>query len=346
MNGRMLTMRRFRASIPLSLALIIFIAGSPAGPALAAPKLTSDLTIYDFGTLDETQTAEHTFVLRNEGDQPLTIARVDVSCGCTTTQVQGSTIPPGGSTTLNAKINLMGRRGRQDKNIFIHSNDPAQPQYTLKMSGTVITEVDIVPPRLDFLDMKENQSVQREVRITNTTAKPMKILKMDATGSAFTARLVPLDEGKTWRVAVETAPPLGGGLNRGTITLQTDNPKYPYLTIPVAVQVASDVIVVPNVIVLPYVPAEKPKPATVYLAVRSRTGKDFKITRVDTPSPEVTVKTEALAPGSYKLEVGNILPTQAIHGRFVRIFTDSPTGREVNIPVQVYRQSPAQPPRK
>jgi hypothetical protein len=54
---------------------LFFCSADPA-PTFAAPKLVIKEEIFDFHEVMEGQTLEHDFVIRNQGDQPLTIQDV------------------------------------------------------------------------------------------------------------------------------------------------------------------------------------------------------------------------------------------------------------------------------
>ena len=64
---------------------------APVGePAIEGgiPKLVVPETVFDFGTMRDTETVTHQFVLRNEGTGILKITNVRASCGCTTTRTE------------------------------------------------------------------------------------------------------------------------------------------------------------------------------------------------------------------------------------------------------------------
>jgi len=103
----------------------------------AAPKISVDHAVYDFGEVIAGMTVTHTFVLTNAGDAPLVISRVWTSCGCTTTALPKTTIAPGESVDLTVTFNSTGYRGKVGKSIYIKSNDPVTPRLTLVMTGTV-----------------------------------------------------------------------------------------------------------------------------------------------------------------------------------------------------------------
>jgi len=56
--------------------IFLFYYSADPNPTFAAPKLVLKEEIFDFHEVLEGQTLEHVFVIRNQGDQPLTIQDV------------------------------------------------------------------------------------------------------------------------------------------------------------------------------------------------------------------------------------------------------------------------------
>jgi len=105
--------------------------------ALGAPKIATDTLTYDFGTVLEGTVVSHTFVLTNSGDAALSISGVQTTCGCTTAALAKSTLAPGESVDLTVHFNTAHYQGQVQKTVYVRSNDPATPQLTLSLSGTV-----------------------------------------------------------------------------------------------------------------------------------------------------------------------------------------------------------------
>ncbi|HDL84861.1 MAG TPA: DUF1573 domain-containing protein [Candidatus Acetothermia bacterium] len=103
----------------------------------AAPKISVGAPVYNFGAVIEGIAVVHTFVLKNVGDEPLTIGDVQVSCGCTTTSLSKSTLAPGESVDLAVTFDSAGFSGEMTKNIYVESNDPTTPKFILQLVGTV-----------------------------------------------------------------------------------------------------------------------------------------------------------------------------------------------------------------
>lgn len=92
--------------------------------ALDMPKTTMvfDDTKHSFGTITEGDVVKYAYHFRNTGDHPLLIAKIDVSCGCTTPSYPKEPIPPGGDGQIVIQFNSAHKEGHQQKNVLIHSN--------------------------------------------------------------------------------------------------------------------------------------------------------------------------------------------------------------------------------
>lgn len=80
--------------------------------------------------------------IRNQGDGPLIIEAVSTSCGCTSAQVEPSTIAPGESGVLRVSYDSGAHgpevNGPVMRQIFIASNDPDQPEAEFRIVAEVL----------------------------------------------------------------------------------------------------------------------------------------------------------------------------------------------------------------
>jgi len=119
------------------LVLLGLFAVATAG--LAAPVLSVENPIYDFGNVVEGNVVTHPFVLTNTGDQPITVSQVVTSCGCTTTTLTNKTLAPGASVSMDVALDTRGFGGQTIvKLIKVYSNAPADNPLVLQMKGTVL----------------------------------------------------------------------------------------------------------------------------------------------------------------------------------------------------------------
>ena len=118
----------------LCLAPMISVMASgnqPAQPAGGAPKLVIASMEHSFGNVKAGTPLKYSFKVKNGGDQPLEIANVAPSCGCTTSDFD-KVIAPGkeGKITLEvAKTD--GYKGEITKTATVTTNDPEHQSFQL-----------------------------------------------------------------------------------------------------------------------------------------------------------------------------------------------------------------------
>ncbi|MDR1919275.1 MAG: DUF1573 domain-containing protein [Tannerellaceae bacterium] len=89
----------------------------------AAASLSVTEESHDFGIIKESGgKVSHTFVIKNEGTQPLVITRVIASCGCTSPQWTAEPIAPGKTGEVLVTYDPQGRPGPFNKTVSIYSN--------------------------------------------------------------------------------------------------------------------------------------------------------------------------------------------------------------------------------
>ena len=125
--------------LALSLTAAAFHAQAQA-PAPAAkttgPAITFEESKYDFGSVAQGGTVDHTFKFKNTGTAPLIISNIGVSCGCTTPEWTKEPIAPGKTGTIAAHFNSTGKMGMQNKVLTIDSN-AAAGSTTVSLVGEV-----------------------------------------------------------------------------------------------------------------------------------------------------------------------------------------------------------------
>jgi hypothetical protein len=324
--------------MPYLLLLLVFgvCFGSPSASAQAtnvehAPKLVCDQATFNFGELDNSGAAEHTYVLRNEGDLTLEIKNVRPSCGCTVASISTKTVPPGGQTEVSARFSLQGRTGFQHKTIAVESNDPKQPSFTLVLEGTAISDLDVKPRQLSFGRITSDACVTGVVEISVQTTNAVRITKVTTASSNIAVKTETIEEGKRYRILIESLPPLAQGAFAGNARIETDHPKYPVIDIPVTAFVAKDLVYLPTDLTL----VQSPQPVTRYVVVRSDTGRKFQVQAVEPPVPSIQANIIPMNESGYRIELTNIVATAELNGKVLRIKTTLEGNDEIQIPLRV-----------
>jgi len=292
------------------------------------PCISCEDPIYNFGDKDESDSVKHTFILKNEGDAPLVIQRVDTSCGCTVARnsKEGEDILPGETTEIKARFNLRGRFGSQHKTIRVTSNDPEQPSYTLLLQGSVFAGIDVTPSQVYFRQLPHLATSTQTVTITSEQALTLTDAK--SSNALFIPSLKKSENAEnTYELSVITQPPLPLGVTKAKVTLSRE--QRPDVIVPVSVMAVGAIGYAPKQIKLS---SKSDKPITRYVIVRPGAVKTFKILEVKPPDPQITVTTSELSSKGYRIRMENIPQTQELAGKELLIKTDIPSMPIIKIP--------------
>ncbi len=129
-------MGRIGAMLLLALAAASCSSGK-FKPLSPEPMVWVDEDSHDFGTIPGTATVDHIFTVKNNGGEPLNITRVQTSCGCTAAVLDHQFLQAGETTRLKVTFDPRGRRGKQARKVYIHSNDPKMPKKVLNIMSTI-----------------------------------------------------------------------------------------------------------------------------------------------------------------------------------------------------------------
>lgn len=130
--------------ILLPLLLLLLSAGVLAACSSGTPQIAVETQAVDLGDVPNGTIAGRDVAVRNSGDSMLVVETISTSCGCTTATLEPMQLAPGESGTLHIEYDagahgpdLTGPLVRQ---IFINSNDPAQPEVTVELAVNVTAE--------------------------------------------------------------------------------------------------------------------------------------------------------------------------------------------------------------
>jgi Protein of unknown function (DUF1573) len=94
--------------------------------------ITFDTTFHDFGTIVEGAEATHIYKFKNTGTGPITIRKVQPSCGCTTPEYTQNAVQPGGEGFVKVVFNSTGKSDVQNKDVTVVTDQPA-PNDVIKL---------------------------------------------------------------------------------------------------------------------------------------------------------------------------------------------------------------------
>jgi len=105
------------------------------------PRIEIGPDVFDFGEISYGDVVSYSFRVKNSGQETLEIRRVATSCACTTARISQDRLEPGEEAELlvsydSAAMALHGS-GREERIIYVRSNDPVNPQVEVTIYATV-----------------------------------------------------------------------------------------------------------------------------------------------------------------------------------------------------------------
>jgi hypothetical protein len=146
-----------------------------------------DGTTYDFGSGQRDSKMKHTFIIKNEGNAPLTLEQGPTSCKCAVSELEADGIEPGGSAkvTLEWKMNVGGKHFRQTAEIY--TNDPDYSTIVLEVRGKIIDVLRLEPRDLVLSDVSANEGAGAPFRIYGFQIEDLKVVKYEFTNQETAA---------------------------------------------------------------------------------------------------------------------------------------------------------------
>lgn len=114
--------------------MLSFTTKQDAAPIPTA-KITWAKELHDFGDIPKGTPVSVEFSFTNAGDEPLLIADVKTSCGCTASDYTRQPIAPGKSSKVKVTFSAASA-GAFNKNVTVSFNEPSL-QKVLNIRGTV-----------------------------------------------------------------------------------------------------------------------------------------------------------------------------------------------------------------
>lgn len=297
----------------------------------AVPKISCSAPVYEFGTLDESQTLHHTFVIKNEGDEDLNLGKVRACCGAKVT-VAKKVLKPGEKLDIPFEMKLKGRKGKQDKNVFIASDDPRTPYLNLKIKGSVKRYYQITDRYIRLDNISTDSVINEKVVITQEKNFPFRITKVETNNKAFSASFqklnIPLSKLKKYKLSISGNGPFKVGRLYSRIKIFTDSKDFPYITVYVSGVVKSPLSILPKSISV----TKSDKVIKRFLAVRSKE-KDFELSAATVPKGVEFSKTKRKT-GEWICQLTVDSTALAAEAELV-LHTTFPGVDEVKIPITV-----------
>jgi hypothetical protein len=282
------------------------------------------------------------FTVKNTGAAPLDITSVRPTCGCTVANFD-KTIQPGGTGKVEAEVDTTAFSGPIAKSVLVFSNDPASPQVNLVIKAEVRSFVEVLPRNLIRLNVLQGEPATEKVILSSADASDFKVTGIDTLGGPYDVKFrelpdkerIPDRRGSQWEVAVTVPANAPEGLLNNKITVKTNAPKAPEVTLQVSGVVRPIVQVIPGEINFGTVAGDAPVGRNVIL-INNRQGTQLELTKLEVDNPQFTTEVIPLQAGQrFQVAVTMAAGTpKGVQKATLRISTNDAARKLIEVPIQ------------
>lgn len=192
------------------------------------PTVVIEDNVYHFGTMEPFERRIHTFVVRNDGDAPLTLKAGASSCKCTLGEVENGIIEPGKQST----VRLTWRSGLGNKE-FAHeaevlTNDPKNPIVVCRVEGKIVSRLVADPPQFSLTGIRPGTVAESTVTLMSETWNKFEIQDVGSSLDGLHWDIVPLNDNEKrnlnvkdgYRITIRVPDTLKRGYFSDTLKMQ------------------------------------------------------------------------------------------------------------------------------
>jgi hypothetical protein len=305
------------------------------GPRLVAPEPTGDV-----GKIVKGTHAPHTFVLRNEGTEPVRIDGVEPACHCTVAAFD-AVIPPGGTGQVKAEVDTLMLNGAGSTKLRVHSNDPQSP-LVLNLAYDVVVLLNAKPGYARWATTQGESEGTIGNTIWSRDGATFRVTSVEsphphlrtAFRAATDAEKDPKANGSQWRVELTLDSHAPVGAVTGEVLVHTDHPQQKVMPLPISGFMRPTVFVYPDKGELGMLdPSKLPLRATFKFT--NFATEPIAVTAAETSIPGATATVEMVEYGR-EYQVRLLLPAGMAAGPFsgqLAIRTDSTKAPLVQVPL-------------
>ena len=219
-----------------------FLLVAAAVPALAeSPKAVPLEPIKNFDLVARGDILEHTFEIRNDGNQPLEITDVRPACGCTVAEFDKN-VAPGKVGKIHAKVDTTDFMGPISKSIAVFTNDAENPKLQLVVKAKVKPFIGADPGYARYIYVQGERVEPIGQTLWAEDGHKIKIVSVKAPYDHLKVSYRPAKEeerndkaeGDQWRVEILLDKDAPVGALREYVEIVTDHPRQKVVRLPIS----------------------------------------------------------------------------------------------------------------
>ena len=226
----------YRVLILILLAVVTQSCGSkPAGetaksPAASKRERTERRTqVFDFGTARQAAIVKHTFQVTNTGTEPVSVTRVQTTCGCTVADVKKNTvIEPGKSLDVPVQLKTRGKHNPIESKVIVNYAGGGIPDELI-LKGAAAEEY---PNTVDIPEIKRGEQPEQTVTLATYEGQPpLAVTDMKFDTAKFEVTSTPGAKEGAIDITIKPAASIAYGSVNDQLVINTNDSETPEKTI-------------------------------------------------------------------------------------------------------------------
>jgi len=207
---------------------------------------------HNFGSVARGSKTEFKFELTNIYVEDVHVLSVRASCGCTTPIILKDTIKTHETGAILARFNTGTFTGQKSATVTVTFDKPFPAEVQLRVQGNIRDDVVIEPGSVDFGSYDQGEDLTRSISIHHHNNSNWKITDVRSAHKHVRVKLqkLPGVAGSKFNMQVTLAGSTPPGYIQDQLTLVTNDPVNPTLTIPMEGRVVSALTVSPSLLSL------------------------------------------------------------------------------------------------
>lgn len=122
----------------------------------------------------------------------------------------------------------------------VETNHPKAKMVPVKVFGVVRALLHVTPSQIQFGSVEAKKQPGRNIIVVNNRSGkvPVTVTGASVDDAAFAAEIVTIERGRRYQVTVTVKPDADTGPRDATLTLKTNDPEFPTLTVPVRANIS------------------------------------------------------------------------------------------------------------
>ena len=215
--------------------------------------------MYDFGSMVRGVTRSHTFLVKNEGNEPLELHLLRTSCKCTLSKVGKQVLAPGEVTgiTLEWSTKDVSRNQTMFSQLAeVGTNDPSRPVLELRVRGEIEEEYRLYPSQIEARELPGTEENRLPMRLFHYGDGAVRLagwrFEPEQYDDFFSVESEPLDPdalktrkgatgGLLLRMVIRPGLPVGPLVGTLSLELESGGQKQT-VDVPLRINVVSDIV--------------------------------------------------------------------------------------------------------